>query len=210
MSSALTTFSTMGAYTALFALLLVAAVSDIQKRTVSNRIVISIVIAWIMWRVAVICDAFEALHASIASGALGGSAGIISDAASGSMSDAMLGTISDVTSGAMQPLVYLRPVSAITDTLISLAVAIAFAFILFAAVTVYERIRGKYAFGGADIKLIAAIALFVPVETVCAIVFIACVISLMYALAGLYSRNRRGIPFAPCLACALPLALLVL
>lgn len=176
MLNAVTTLSTVGAYAALFALLICASISDIRNRIVSNKLVLAIVLIWVLCRGAVIAGTGEAIG----------------------------------NSGDMAPLIYSYLATAIIDTLASFAVALVTVLILFTSVMFYERIRGKFALGGADIKLIAAIALFVPLDMLLAVVFIACVISLIYALADMYAKPPRGIPFVPCLTCALPLALLVL
>lgn len=68
-----------------------------------------------------------------------------------------------------------------------------------------EKVSRRYLFGGGDIKLVSASALFLGVEGVAVALFFACGISLIYAVAKL----PKGIPFAPCMLCGSLMAILI-
>lgn len=94
--------------------------------------------------------------------------------------------------------------------------AVAFGMTLFIVVAVCERAAKKYLFGGGDIKLLTATALFLGIPAMLVALLAACVISLLYDIipriqAKLRTRAHKanGIPFAPCLACGTALALVM-
>lgn len=71
--------------------------------------------------------------------------------------------------------------------------------LLFGFALLYERLTGVAAFGGGDVKLTAAMVLFIGWSWTLVCLFIACLVSLLYGLA--LRKSERGIPFAPCLLC---------
>lgn len=83
------------------------------------------------------------------------------------------------------------------------------ALIMFAALLLFtaisERIAKKYLFGGGDIKLVSASALFLGIYGTMIALFFACAMSLFYAMAKL----PNGIPFAPCILCGSLIALMM-
>lgn len=76
---------------------------------------------------------------------------------------------------------------------------------LLAFVMVSERVSGRFMMGGGDVKLLAAVALFLGLHLALVALLAACVVSLAFAAA----RLARGIPFAPCIMCGTLVALLV-
>ena len=76
-----------------------------------------------------------------------------------------------------------------------LMAAFVFALALLALTAIAERITGKFMMGGGDIKLLAAVSLFLGFNGMLIALFAACIVSLAYAAAHL----KRGIPFAPCI-----------
>lgn len=157
--------ATLAAFVGLFALLLAAAVGDIRRRSVSNRLVAAIIVLWVLWRGALLAAA------------LAGGAGVM---------PVLAGSLEAVVSAAI----------------------IGGGMLLFT--TAYERVRGDFAFGGGDIKLLAAVALFLGVTPTLFVLGASCAVSLVFAAANRCGTAQRGIPFATCLACGLPLGLLVL
>lgn len=158
---------TLAAHVALFALLLVAAVSDIRERRIANEVVLSIAGVWAAWRMLLIaCALADGADAACV-------AGIVGDSFEGVVAAALVG-------GG-----------------------------LLVMTTAYEHVRGTYAFGGGDVKLLAATALFVGLVPLLFVLGVACAVSLLYALLDGVTKAHRGIPFAPCVACGFPLALLL-
>ena len=84
--------------------------------------------------------------------------------------------------------------------------AIVFAAGLLIVTAIAERLTGKFMMGGGDIKLLAAVALFLGFNGILVALFVACLISFAYAAAHL----KRGIPFAPCIMGGTLLAMLAL
>lgn len=76
---------------------------------------------------------------------------------------------------------------------------------LLAFVMVSERVSGRFMMGGGDVKLLAAVSLFLGLHLALVALLAACVVSLVFAAAHL----KRGIPFAPCIMCGALVALLV-
>lgn len=72
-------------------------------------------------------------------------------------------------------------------------------------VLVSERVSGRFMMGGGDVKLLAAVSLFLGLCLALVALLAACVVSLVFAAAHL----KRGIPFAPCVMCGTFVALLV-
>ena len=87
-----------------------------------------------------------------------------------------------------------------------IAGALAFAAGLLAFTALAERRTGKLMMGGGDVKLLAAVALFLGLQGALVALFAACVVSFAYAA----MRSSRGIPFAPCILCGTLLALLAI
>lgn len=107
--------------------------------------------------------------------------------------------------------------------------AFLFAACLLVFVVVCERISGKYLFGGGDIKLLVTLTLYLGVNKMLVGLFVACLVSLIYAfiqrLQTIFARTPSAvsviladaisvtkpisIPFAPCLTCGTFLALLM-
>lgn len=76
---------------------------------------------------------------------------------------------------------------------------------LLAFVMVSERVSGRFMMGGGDVKLLAAVSLFLGLRLALVALLAACVVSLAFAAA----RLKHGIPFAPCIMCGALVALLV-
>ena len=91
---------------------------------------------------------------------------------------------------------------AITDLICSLA----FGIVMLALVHAMERLTGRFMMGGGDIKLLAAVSLFLGIDGILVALFAACLVSFLYAAAKL----KRGIPFAPCILCGVLLAALII
>ncbi len=72
-------------------------------------------------------------------------------------------------------------------------------------VLVSERMSGHFMMGGGDVKLLAAVSLFLGLRLALVALLAACAVSLVFAAA----RSKRGIPFAPCIMCGTLVALLV-
>lgn len=83
----------------------------------------------------------------------------------------------------------------------ALAAAVLIGLLVFGAA--YERLRGKPAMGGGDVKLMSVLALYLGAQSLAACVVIACVVSLAFAVAQSWQHGMRsrGIPFATCLCC---------
>lgn len=96
---------------------------------------------------------------------------------------------------------YAQPAAVVEDAL----GALLFGVVLLAFVVVSERASGRFMMGGGDVKLLAAVSLFLGVRLVLVALLAACVVSLVFAAA----RLKRGIPFAPCIMCGTFLAVLV-
>ncbi len=84
--------------------------------------------------------------------------------------------------------------------------ALLFGLALLAFVAASERATGRFMMGGGDVKLLAALSLFLGVGGIAVALFAACLASLAFAAA----RPKRGIPFAPCIMCGALVALLAL
>ena len=97
-------------------------------------------------------------------------------------------------------------VSSLASLASNLAGAIVFAAGLLIVTAVAERLTGKFMMGGGDIKLLAAVSLFLGFNGILVALFVACLISFAYAAAHL----KRGIPFAPCIMGGTLLAMLAL
>ena len=72
-------------------------------------------------------------------------------------------------------------------------------FALLSAV-VLERALGKESLGGGDVKLLAAIGLYLGAEKGLAALFVACLLFLAFVL--IKGERHGGMPFAPFLTCA--------
>lgn len=108
-----------------------------------------------------------------------------------------------------------RAVLAICDpsTLAATGELALFALVVFAGLlvlgVVYERLRGRPAMGGGDVKLISAMALYLGAYPLAVCVVAACAVALVFALVPALAakarppRQSRGIPFATCLCCGL-------
>ncbi len=97
----------------------------------------------------------------------------------------------------------------IADSLERAAAALVIGGGLLGLTLLYERITGRYAFGGGDIKLVAVVALFLGVMPSLVALTVACAVSLLYAVLARSTTASNGIPFAPCVACGLPLAVML-
>lgn len=86
--------------------------------------------------------------------------------------------------------------SVIEGTLSGLLASILFGGAAFLFSVLYERTTEKYSMGGGDIKLIAALALFLGFEGSALAVLFACLLS----LAASFIMRVRSFPFAPFLA----------
>lgn len=89
----------------------------------------------------------------------------------------------------------------LSDSAISIVVAFTFGGGLIAFSVIYERLCGKEAIGGGDIKLLTVVCLFVGIQYTLAVLFVACLISLLYGFA--LRKTSRTIPMAPCICCAM-------
>jgi prepilin signal peptidase PulO-like enzyme (type II secretory pathway) len=69
--------------------------------------------------------------------------------------------------------------------------AIVCLIVLLAITVIYERIRGRFGMGGGDIKLIAALALFVGFRGIVVTVIVACIV---YAVLSLARRRKADSP----------------
>lgn len=97
----------------------------------------------------------------------------------------------------------------VADTLAGVVAAAVVGGGLLVMTAVYERVRGIYAFGGGDVKLLAAMALFLGVVPMLFALCAACAVSLLYAVLARRTTAENGIPFAPCAACGFPMALML-
>lgn len=174
------TLLTVSAYVVLIVLLLVAALIDIRKRVVPNQLVIGVAVTWSVWQAAMIAVAL-AFDVHDASTVVG---------------------ISQATTS-------IDALGLATNALTRILEAVIFGAMLLGMTLIYERMRGKLAFGGGDIKLLAALTLFTGIEAMLACLMISCMVSLLYTTLSRKTITSRGIPFAPCVACALPLTLLI-
>lgn len=92
-------------------------------------------------------------------------------------------------------------------TIVSSLSGVALAAVVFAGLlvlgAVYERLSGKAAMGGGDVKLMSVLALYLGAQSLAACVIVACFVSLAFAAASAGRRGlqARGIPFATCLCC---------
>lgn len=144
--------ATAAAFLAIVALLAVASVTDVRRRQIPNRVVLSVAVVWLLWRCGMI--------------ALGAA----------------------------------PVVSLLQDALCALL----FGGVLLAFVALSECVTGRFMMGGGDIKLLAALALFLGVQGIVVALLAACIVSLAFASA----RLSRGIPFAPCILCGVLVATL--
>lgn len=171
---------TFVAFIVLFVLLAIAAAGDIRSRTIPNKLVLSVVAAWAAWRVAFLV--VLAVEAAVASCGLASFPACIAAV----LSDGVF-------------------VEWLCETLAQLLASCAFAGMLLALVSAGEFFTGRYLLGGGDIKLLAAVSLFVGAYAMPVVLLSACLVSLAYALA----RSPRGIPFAPCVMCGVACAILL-
>ncbi len=88
----------------------------------------------------------------------------------------------------------------LAETATLAAGSLAFGVCLLGFSVVYERFRKREALGGGDIKLLTVICLFIGVPYTLGMLFLACLISLIYGLA--LRKTTRTIPMVPCIACA--------
>lgn len=73
--------------------------------------------------------------------------------------------------------------------------------LLAAAAHMYRRLRGHDGFGAGDIKCLAALAAWVGVVHALAILWLACVLGILWWV-GVSRMRRQSYPFGPCLALA--------
>ena len=162
------TVITLAAYGLLLVFLAAMAVIDARTRLIPNGLVIAMAALWIIWRAAL---GFAGRHTGI-----GFMAGLVSPAP-------------DV------PLLF-----GLSVTGVSLAGGLIGALVLGGGMLVitalFEATARKEAFGGGDIKLLAALGLFLGWERGLLCILVACMISLGYALVAalvrkIHERSQR-------------------
>ncbi len=171
---------TLVAFIALFVLLAIAAAGDIRSRIIPNKLVLFVVAAWAVWRVAFLV--VLAVEAAVASCGFA------------SFQTCVVALVSDGVFATW-----------LCETLAQLLASCAFAAALLLFVSAGEFFTGRYLLGGGDIKLLAAVSLFVGIGAMPVALLAACLVSLVYALV----RSPRGIPFAPCVMCGVACAILL-
>lgn len=168
-----------GASFALFLVLLAwASVIDLRERRIPNKLVAAMAVLWLAVRVLLAAMAAACCTAGFGSGAQIGDAALVASATTMRMIPFGL-TLGDGLVGAL----------VLGGG--SLAVSIAF-----------ERLAQRPSMGGGDIKLLAAVGLFLGWERGLWCLFAACLVVLVMQMASRFREGGKGIasqtfPFAP-------------
>lgn len=154
---------TVVALVAAAALLAVAAITDLRERRIPNLTVLALASLWLAWRLALgIVALFPPAEQS-----------------------AMLAPQAAFTAAFMGQEPFGLP-----DVVGSLSASLAFGLGLLALTLAYEALAKKEALGGGDIKLVAALALFLGPARMAVCLLVACVVALLNVFAGRSRRQR--------------------
>lgn len=191
--------ATIISYGAFLALLVAAAAIDLRELRIPNGLVAAIVAVWAVWRLLLVVT--SALSGSSAAAIVPAAAGGLAEGAccasliGAGFSSGGGGACLGPAAGDLVPFAGMLggalpadPLEKAVDSLApsaaeGVAGALALSGGLLAATLAYEALTGRRAMGGGDVKLMAAVGLFLGVEGGLACLMAACVVSLLLSLA---------------------------
>lgn len=88
------------------------------------------------------------------------------------------------------------------EALIQLSISLAFGLIILIFILIFDKITKKESMGGGDIKLLAVVSLYLGLFGSLFMLFLSCIIGLIFALITNYRKNNENkqFPFGPAIA----------